>query len=336
MLNLRAIDLNLLPVFEAAYEEGSLSGAARRLSLTQPAVSHALARLRATFGDELFVRQSRGMRPTPAADALYGRVREALAIVRGAIDESRGFDPATSRRRFTVAIPHPLGPLLAVRLMESLASVAPGVEVVFSTRSRPLDLDKDLAAGRFDLALDWLAPRAGSLTADPVFTEGIAAMVRSGHPALAGGKRRPPVVGWPLVRLRPRTDWSALPVGGVKEWLALGLRVGLEVSEMLEVLAVASRSDMVGIVPTSLASIARRDFGLEAVPGLPASPSIPVWMVYREARRAEPSHAFLRERLAAAVRDFVAGAQPPTRAGKGRMPVSKVRTARAKSSGLEP
>ena len=82
MLNLRAIDLNLLPVFEAAYEEGSLSGAARRLSLTQPAVSHALARLRATFRDELFVRQSRGMRPTPAADALYARVRESLALVR--------------------------------------------------------------------------------------------------------------------------------------------------------------------------------------------------------------------------------------------------------------
>jgi len=310
MLNLRAVDLNLLPVFEAAYEEGSLSGAARRLSLTQPAVSHALARLRATFRDELFVRQSRGMRPTPAADALYGRVREALAIVRGAVDESRGFDPATSRRRFSVAIPHPLGPLLAVRLMERMAGAAPGVEIVFSTRSRPVDLEKDLVAGRFDLALDWIAPRAGVLTTDPAFTEGIAALVRSGHPALAGGKRRTPVVNWPVVRLRPRTDWTTLPVGGVKEWLALGFPVGLEVSEMLEVLAVASRSDLVGIVPTSLASLARRDFGLEVVPGLPASPAIPVWMVYREARRAEPAHAFLREQLAAAVKEFVSKPKP--------------------------
>ncbi|MBK8323291.1 MAG: LysR family transcriptional regulator [Betaproteobacteria bacterium] len=329
MLNLRAIDLNLLPVFEAAYEEGSLSGAARRLSLTQPAVSHALARLRATFRDELFVRQSRGMRPTPAADALYGRVREALAIVRGAVDESRGFDPATSRRRFAVAIPHPLGPLLAVRLMERLAAVAPGVEIVFSTRSRPVELERDLAAGRFDLALDWIAPRAAALAADPAFTEGIAAMVRVGHPALSGGRRRRPAADWPVVRLRPRTDWSALPLGGVKEWLALGLRVGLEVSEMLEVLAVASRSDLVGIVPTSLGSLARRDFGLEAVPGLPASPSIPVWMVYREARRAEPSHAFLRDQLAMAVQDFVTDAQPTTKSGEGRMPVSKSRARRA-------
>ena len=74
MLNLRAIDLNLLPVFEAAYEERSLSKAAVRLAMTQPAVSHALSRLRTAFRDDLFIRHPRGMTPTPAADAIYGRL----------------------------------------------------------------------------------------------------------------------------------------------------------------------------------------------------------------------------------------------------------------------
>ena len=319
MLNLRAIDLNLLPVFEAAYEEGSLSAAARRLSLTQPAVSHALARLRATFRDDLFVRQSRGMRPTPAADALYARVRESLALVRGAVEESRGFDPSTSIRRFSVSIPHPLGPLLAVRLMARVAALAPGIELVFSTRSRPVDLEKDLVAGRHDLALDWIAPRSSALVADEAFRDGIVAMVRKVHPLLAGGKRREPVTRWPVVRLRPRTDWASSPVAGVKDWLDLGFRVGLEVSEMLEVLAVASRSDLVGIVPTSLAPLARMDFRLEVVPGLPPSPSIPVWMVFRAARRGDPSHAFLREQMAAAVGEFVAGANTPSRVATGKI-----------------
>ncbi len=319
MFNLRAIDLNLLPVFEAAYEEASLSGAARRLSLTQPAVSHALARLRATFRDELFVRQSRGVRPTPAADALYARVRDALSIVRGAVDESRGFDPATSLRRFHVAIPHPLGPLLAVRLMARVAAVAPGVELEFSTRSRPVGLEKDLAAGRFDLALDWIAPRSPGLVADAAFTDGIVAMARGGHPALAGGRRRAAIADWSVVRLRPRADWSASPVAGLKDWLDVGFRVGLEVSEALEVLAVASHSDLLAIVPASLASLARRDFGLQAVPGLPASPAIPVCLVYPEARRGESAHGFLREQMVAATREFVTeGMQPPARA-KGRM-----------------
>lgn len=330
MLNLRAVDLNLLPIFEAAYEESSLSGAARRLSLTQPAVSHALSRLRATFRDELFVRQSRGVRPTPAADALYASVREALALVRAAVEESRGFDPATSRRRFSVSIPHPLGPLLAVRLMARVAEAAPGVELAFSTRSRPVDQEGGLVAGRFDLALDWIRPASPSLAAEPAFHDGIQAMVRRGHPALATGRGRRPVSDWPVVRLRPRTDWAASNVAGVRDWLDSGLRVGLEVSEMLEVLAVAARSDLVGIVPASLASLARREFGLEPVAGLPASPRIPVWLVHRESRRAEAALAFLRREMREALKEFVTEAAPKAAAGKGTMSKRAAAPARRK------
>ena len=77
MLNFRSIDLNLLPVFEAAYEEQSLSHAAVRLAMTQSAVSHALARLRAVFRDELFVRRARGVLPTPVADRIHAKLRIA-------------------------------------------------------------------------------------------------------------------------------------------------------------------------------------------------------------------------------------------------------------------
>src|SRR5262252_8368411 len=114
MFNLRSVDLNLLPIFEAAYEERSLSKAAARLAMTQPAVSHALARLRATFRDDLFTRHSRGMTPTPVADAIYRRLGDALGLVRASIGETRGFEPASSERHFVIAVPHPLGPLLAL------------------------------------------------------------------------------------------------------------------------------------------------------------------------------------------------------------------------------
>src|SRR6187431_3020777 len=107
MLNLRSVDLNLLPVFEAAYEEKNLSKAATRLAMTQPAVSRALSRLRHAFKDELFLRHSRGMTPTAKADAIYGRLGEALGLVRSTVVESRGFDPKTSEQRFFIAIPHP-------------------------------------------------------------------------------------------------------------------------------------------------------------------------------------------------------------------------------------
>src|SRR3954466_13442869 len=158
-LNLRSIDLNLLPVFEAAYEERSLSRAAVRLALTQPAVSHALARLRSTFRAELFIRHSRGVSPTAAADAIYARLTGALGTVREAVTEWRGFDPRKSARRFFITIPHPLGPLIALGLRERFAKAALHVAVTFSTRSLPVDLERGLHDGRVDAAVDWHPPR---------------------------------------------------------------------------------------------------------------------------------------------------------------------------------
>src|SRR5215470_3887851 len=155
MLNLRGVDLNLLPVFEAAYEERSLSRAAARLAMTQPAVSHSLTRLRALFKDELFIRQSRGVLPTPVADMVYTRLHGALGAVREAVTETRGFDPRTSNREFFVTIPHPVGPLIGVRLRERLTRLAPHVQVEFSTRSRPSSWSAGCARG------GWTRPSTG-------------------------------------------------------------------------------------------------------------------------------------------------------------------------------
>src|SRR4029077_2877976 len=127
MLNLRGVDLNLLPVFEAVYEERSLSRGAARLAMTQPAVSHALTRLRSVFEDPLFIRQSRGVAPTPVADVIYARLRGALTSVRVDVIESRGFEANPWRRDFFFAIPHPLGPLRTVRLRQRLPVAAPNV-----------------------------------------------------------------------------------------------------------------------------------------------------------------------------------------------------------------
>jgi DNA-binding transcriptional LysR family regulator len=147
MLNIRRVDLNLLPVFEAVYEEQSLSRAAVRLAMSQSAVSHAVTRLRTLFRDELFVRQARGVLPTPTAESIYAKIRGGLGLVREAVNELQGFDPKTSTRRFFVAIPHPLGPMIVLRLSERLAEIAPKIEVSASTRSRPIDLDRALREG---------------------------------------------------------------------------------------------------------------------------------------------------------------------------------------------
>ena len=103
MAGLRDVDLNLLLLFQHLLEDRNISSVARRLDLSQPAVSNALRRLRQAFGDELFVRTAQGMQPTPRAQ-LAGPVSEALALLAGALQDQDAFDPAASMRRFRVAM----------------------------------------------------------------------------------------------------------------------------------------------------------------------------------------------------------------------------------------
>jgi LysR family transcriptional regulator, transcriptional activator for leuABCD operon len=299
MLNLRSVDLNLLPVFEAAYEEQSLSRAAERLAMTQSAVSHALTRLRALFKDPLFVRQARGVLPTPAADRIYARLREALESVREAVRERRGFDPRTSERQFFVTIPHPLGPLIILRLQERLADVAPGMLVAGSTRSRPIELIRALREGRVDAAVDWLPIEGERFIETVLFEDAPIAVARRGHPALRRTPRQVLKDG-AFVRLRPRIEGEH-PLEGIREWQRLELNYALDVSEILEVFMVVNRSDLFGLIPRSMEAVAREIFGLRALRWVPRAATIPIRLIWHASRDDDAAHAFLREQLAIVV-----------------------------------
>ena len=156
MFNLRSLDLNLLTVFETIYELGSVSGAADRLALSQSATSHSLSRLRQACNDELFVRTPQGFAPTPVAQAMYPVIKQALEALRASLAEASGFDPARSKRRFRICIPHPMGPFYALDLRATVAVTAPDVVLTFDTVSRPVDLEDNLRDGVVDLAIDWL------------------------------------------------------------------------------------------------------------------------------------------------------------------------------------
>jgi DNA-binding transcriptional LysR family regulator len=304
VLNLRAVDLNLLPVFEATYEERSLSRAADRLAMTQSAVSHALSRLRSLFRDELFIRQSRGVVPTPVADMLYAKVRGALASVRESVAETRGFDPRSSDRKFFVGISHPLGPMIAVRLHERLGRVAPGVEVAFSTRSRPIELARAMREGRIDAAVDWLMPEHGHFNEVTLFEDAVVAVARSGHPALRRTRSMSELIKGAFVSLRPRVDGEH-PVAGLREWQRLKLQYVLEVSEILEVFMVVRQSDLFGLIPLSMIKFAREVFGLRQLKARPNIVPIPIKLVWHANRESDPAHAFLRKQIQLASTDVV-------------------------------
>ena len=218
------------------------------------------------------------------ADLIYAKLRGALGSVREAVAETRGFDPRTSQRQFFVTIPHPLGPMMAVRLREQLARAAPGVKVAFSTRSRPVDLERGLREGRVDAAIDWLPPTADMFSESVVFNDGLVAMARRGHPALRRRSATPPFQSAEIVSLRPRAEGEH-PVPALREWQHLKLRSALEVSEFIEVLMVASQSDLLALVPRSMETIARRAFDLRVLHWIPKVAPIPIrllWLTGRE------------------------------------------------------
>ncbi|MEQ1754466.1 MAG: LysR family transcriptional regulator [Micropepsaceae bacterium] len=127
--NIRSLDLNLLAVFAIVWETRSVSRASERLALTQPAVSHALKRLRENIGDELFVPGRKGLIPTPRAAALIHPVRDALAIIENALQNAPVFAPGESRREFRIATVDFAEFMMLPMLLHTIAQEAPGVVI---------------------------------------------------------------------------------------------------------------------------------------------------------------------------------------------------------------
>lgn len=181
-MNLREIDLNLLPVFEAIYVSRNLTRASAELHITPPAVSNALARLRAHFGDPLFVRAGRGVKPTPAADALIASVREALDCLRHGLEPRAAFVAKTSSRVFNIAARDAAVLLLAAGVAVRAHREAPAVRLHFSQLDRPR-ISTELASGRLDLALDTPELSSADLEHERIREEPFVLVMREGHPS---------------------------------------------------------------------------------------------------------------------------------------------------------
>lgn len=176
---LRDKNLNLMPILLALLEEESVVGAARRVHLSQPAVSGALAKLRAEFDDPLLVRVGRQMRRTSRAERLLPQVKQSCAELERLFDFGV-FDPARSEASFVLAAPDHLALPLARELLPLLAVEAPGVEVRIV--DAPDDLPHHLHDGNVDLAVAGNFGVWSDVSYQPVISERFVAVMSSEHP----------------------------------------------------------------------------------------------------------------------------------------------------------
>jgi DNA-binding transcriptional LysR family regulator len=147
-------------------------------------------------------------------------------------------------------------------------------------------------------------PGHGQFREFTLFEDGLAAVARSGHPAIRTTRSIGDLTKGAFVSLRPRVEGEH-PVAGMREWQRLKLRVVLEVSEILEIFMVVSQSDLFGLIPLSMSRFAREVFGLRQLQAGPRRVPIPIKLVWTSTREPEPAHAFLRKQIQLAATDVV-------------------------------
>jgi DNA-binding transcriptional LysR family regulator len=312
------IDLNLLRVFDAVYDEGSVTRAGARLGLTQSAVSHALNRLRYILGDDLFLRGPRGIRPTVRAQAIGPQVRQALEQLHSALSVD-DFEPAVSERQFTFAAAAYVCAVLAPILVNRVGGIAPNVGLHFI--EAPPDLAHNLDAGGVDFAVGVFERAPPRFALDPLMGEDLVWVIRRDHPLADRLKSLEDLIQVPSVVIRNPASASARSLGldpvvsrpgwedadRIETALAergLRRRIGVTVSDTASAIAVVARSDMAAIVPRRMAQVGEEGGRLRTLVPSDATrqAQIEVQLVYRRDRLADPATAWMRDQILAASR----------------------------------
>ena len=302
--NFRTLDLNLLRVFDEVMAEGSLTRAARNLSLTQPAVSNALRRLRETLGDELVQRSGQGMAPTPRARAIWPAVREALAQLQSSLIPNE-FVPAEANTSFVLAMSDASAAELIPVLTETLEKQAPRVTlrvVPLTTRDPRSMLDEeacDLAVGYFPSMLADLTARTQSGEPQPffhqrLFTGEYVCVMRKDHPLAQG----PLTIDAFCAARHMLVSFSGRPFGFVDEALAtLGRErfVVMTVNQFFTAARVVANANLLTVLPLHFVKVTGYADQLVFRP-LPFEVSpVLVDAVWHRRSQQRSSHGWLRE-----------------------------------------
>ncbi|MFO1285661.1 MAG: LysR family transcriptional regulator [Rubrivivax sp.] len=307
--NFRTLDLNLLRVFDAAMAEGSLTRAATTLAMTQPAVSHAIRRLRQALGDELFTRTAQGVRPTALAESLWPQVRQALATLRQAIAPGE-FDAQRDAVTFRLAMADATAALLVPPLVTAIEAehALATLRVLLLTTRDPRRLLQaqaiDLAVGSFPEVAAALRSEGGepALRQRPLYDTRYVCVMRRGH-ALA--KRGALTLEAYCAAAHLQVSFSGRGVGAVDQALAaLGRqrRTVLTVNQFFTAGRVVAHSHLLTVLPESFLD-ATGYRGELAIAELPlALPTVHVGMLWHLRHDADPAHRWLRERVAAAAK----------------------------------
>ncbi|HTO62213.1 MAG TPA: LysR family transcriptional regulator [Bradyrhizobium sp.] len=290
-MNLNALDLNLLVALDALLKEASVSRAAMRIGLSQPATSHALQRLRELIRDPLLVRTGARMELTPRALALRAPLAQALDQVRGLFVPD-AFDAARSERQFRLMMPDLAVELLVPPLMERVTRLAPNIRIDVVPWRGPAIFTAEFAR-TIDLVIS-IGNAFKGFHRQLLYTDSDALAVRRGHPMAAKLKQRDAFLAARHVAVIIRGQNEDL----IDTWLhAKGIerRIALVVPGYIEALHVAARTDLIAFVPRRLIAALAKRLALSAITP-PLDPGIDEqYMFYPTRAQMDPGSIWLRK-----------------------------------------
>lgn len=294
-MHISRIDLNLFVIFDSVYTEGGVTAASHTLNLSQPAVSHALARLRTLFGDPLFERRGRAMVPTPLARSIIDPIRAALRSMEGTLNESARFDAASSERRFTLAFRDVLELILVPPLMEAVCAAAPGIEIV-ATRMDRRSLESDLFTGLVDAAIDVLLPVSPQVRHQRVLAEPMVVVARKGHPATRGKLSLKAYLEQDHVQVSSRRRGPGLEDMELAR-IGVSRRIRLRCQHYGTACRVVSRTDLLATMPQRYAEVINRPYGNQILPMPLKATRLELYLYWHASVDRDPASQWLRTLL---------------------------------------
>jgi len=301
-MHLKEVDANLLVILDALLVDASVTRAAERLGRSASAISHALAKLREIFADDLFVRAGQRLVPTAKALELAPTVHVILAGMESLLRPSKPFDPRDAERDFAMTASE-VGELILVQpLRLRLEQVAPSVRVGWMPGQGQETIDA-LRQGRCQFAIDIeaMALPAPDIRALKLYDDRLATLVRPGHPLSA---RKPTIVAFATsehIAVNGLPTIELLDRALARQKLAC--TISAQVPSVLAGLLLALNSDALLTLPASLAQILETQFSLERVHQPLGDLSLPVRLLWHSSYDRDECHNWVRDEIAALARE---------------------------------
>lgn len=292
-MDLREIDLNLLVVFNQLLLDRSVSTAAVKLGVTQPAVSNALKRLREVFKDDLFLRTSKGMEPTPYALHLAEPVIYALNTLQSAFSRRDSFDPATSTRKFQIAMTDIGEMYFMPPLMEALAQQAPHVSIS-TLRPNTGNLQEDMESGTVDLALGLLPHLKAGFFQRRLFRHKYVCVFRKGHPVARSPMSLKQFCELSHVGVVAANTGHG-EVDSLLERSGIARKMRLTVPHFVAVGHILQTTDLIATLPERFAERCVGPFDLVATPHPVRLPDIAINLFWHAKYNRDPANVWLRQ-----------------------------------------